>query len=604
MHVKYIAYGFLMLFFLNDLQSQDCLLSETFMEKQLTNATEIDFYEKYKNDPNVNAVQIVKINTTQLHSDVICLEINGAIITAVALKRNERNPKDYSWLGQLENGHGIYFSVLGEQVFSKFIFEDKAYTLLALSDEWHLLLEINDLAYADNHYDCVYEGVDLPEHFDDHSGEHRGGGNDDACTYRIALMYTDDAADNIPGDLTLFSQGLADEANTAYVLSEIALEAEIARIIVINHNESNTQVNHPGGFQVSEDFVRFRDDNDGVLDEIHDIRDDYESDVQILIRESAIAFTFGGSTGTAFGIAWVVDAVNAADAFGAATRNSLLIGRFTFTHEIGHLQGAFHNNSAANPNFARGHIFNGNNANGRTLMALGCNNGNGCRVQHFSNPNVLFNGFATGTNTRDNAQRLNQTANRTRNYRVTDNNLVVDNEVIGDRILSNHLANQTITTANNVNYLDGSRATMRAGESIRLTPGFRIENGATFLGYIEGGPCETPPVVPFNNEDGLTERWRHDLSSEPAMVGFLAQVMPNPFAEQTTIQLNLDASADVTLQILNGQGQLVTQLLANAQLAAGQHDFRFDAQHLSEGLYYGHLRVDDQTQLLKLVITK
>ncbi|TPG59658.1 hypothetical protein EAH89_05315 [Roseomonas nepalensis] len=89
-------------------------------------------------------------------------------------------------------------------------------------------------------------------------------------------------------------------------------------------------------------------------------------------------------------------------------------GYYSFAHEIGHLQGARHdeaNDSTATP-YAYGHGFQHRSPSPawRTIMAYACPGG--CtRLQYWSNPNVSYGGTPMGTAaTNDNARVLNGTA--------------------------------------------------------------------------------------------------------------------------------------------------------------------------------------------------
>ena len=105
------------------------------------------------------------------------------------------------------------------------------------------------------------------------------------------------------------------------------------------------------------------------------------------------------------------------------------VGRYVFGHELGHIQGAHHNEHIAeNANWAfpygYGYIYSvqGGANNFSTVMSYafgaGCNYG--CPyIPYWSNPNVRYNGIPTGTAAKnDNARVLNETAPRIAAYRA------------------------------------------------------------------------------------------------------------------------------------------------------------------------------------------
>jgi hypothetical protein len=86
------------------------------------------------------------------------------------------------------------------------------------------------------------------------------------------------------------------------------------------------------------------------------------------------------------------------------------------------------------------------------------------------------------------------------------------------------------------------------------------------------------------------EVFNHDLFS----------VTPNPFAGAGNINVSLEATSDVTLQVFNNAGQLVTE--RNYGELSGAQTLPFSAD-LREGIYFFHLRVDGQvaTQRVNVV---
>ena len=84
----------------------------------------------------------------------------------------------------------------------------------------------------------------------------------------------------------------------------------------------------------------------------------------------------------------------------------------------------------------------------------------------------------------------------------------------------------------------------------------------------------------------------------------LEQNYPNPFNPATTIQFNLSQATDVTLEVFNILGQKVATLINNEPFAAGAHHQRFDASHLSSGLYIYRISSPSFSQSKKMVLLK
>jgi photosystem II stability/assembly factor-like uncharacterized protein len=77
---------------------------------------------------------------------------------------------------------------------------------------------------------------------------------------------------------------------------------------------------------------------------------------------------------------------------------------------------------------------------------------------------------------------------------------------------------------------------------------------------------------------------------EIPMQVYLAQNYPNPFNPTTVIPFGLSEAGVVRLEVYNVLGQRVAVLLAGEQLAAGQHQVRFDARGLASGVYLARLQ--------------
>ena len=83
----------------------------------------------------------------------------------------------------------------------------------------------------------------------------------------------------------------------------------------------------------------------------------------------------------------------------------------------------------------------------------------------------------------------------------------------------------------------------------------------------------------------------------------LKQNYPNPFNPITKISYGIDKSADVKLSLYDVRGGFVEDLI-NKRVGAGNHDFMLDASHLSSGVYFYTMTVDNVSQTRKLILMK
>jgi hypothetical protein len=83
----------------------------------------------------------------------------------------------------------------------------------------------------------------------------------------------------------------------------------------------------------------------------------------------------------------------------------------------------------------------------------------------------------------------------------------------------------------------------------------------------------------------------------------LKQNYPNPFNPISKISFGIDADSNVKLSLYDVRGGFVETLI-NKKTQAGNHDFMLDASHLSSGVYFYTMTVDDVSQTKKLVLMK
>ncbi len=78
---------------------------------------------------------------------------------------------------------------------------------------------------------------------------------------------------------------------------------------------------------------------------------------------------------------------------------------------------------------------------------------------------------------------------------------------------------------------------------------------------------------------------------------------PNPFNPKTTIQINLPLESRVAVKIYNLLGQEVEQLPSQI-FSAGKHNFIWNAESLSSGVYIAKVMINDQYYTQKMTVLK
>jgi hypothetical protein len=228
-----------------------------------------------------------------------------------------------------------------------------------------------------------------------------GGGTGTNTTIDVMVLYTPQARDGAGG-----AAGMQAEIDVAIAqMNDIFQRSQItnatARLVyrgLVNYNDSG---------DMEDDLYNLTGTQDGLADEAHTLRDTHGADLVVLLVND----------GQYAGIAWI----NCAPEAAAAPWGFSVVHRFyassnkTFTHELGHNIGCAHarpeSGGGCTP-YGFGHRFFGTNGSEyRTVMAYAP----GERILHFSNPNVLYQGTATGvagtgTNAADNARLVRENA--------------------------------------------------------------------------------------------------------------------------------------------------------------------------------------------------
>jgi hypothetical protein len=193
-------------------------------------------------------------------------------------------------------------------------------------------------------------------------------------------------------------------ANAAYAASGILTRIEIIYAARLDLVQS------PSG--MAADLYAISDPNDGIVDQIHPLRDALAADMVALIGKTDASYC---------GIAWLMtsNGPESAGSMFSVTAWSCLGGQ-VLAHELGHNMGCCHApgdgggcTSGGIYPYSVGHRFVGNSGQQyRTIMAYSP----GIRIDRFASPDVLFNGVATGVPVpadgsagRHNARTINET---------------------------------------------------------------------------------------------------------------------------------------------------------------------------------------------------
>lgn len=208
------------------------------------------------------------------------------------------------------------------------------------------------------------------------------------------------------------------ETNRAYSKSGIKPRLSLNYVGQVNYTESGN---------LETDRNRLKNPSDGFMDDIHELRNQYSSDLVSLLTKNG---------GNYCGIAYIMKEVKysfQSSAF-SVVKLSCANSNFSFAHELGHNQSARHDryvDNTDNSPYKYNHGYVNLVDRWRTIMAYNSkcsDNGTSCtRLGYFSNPDNKYNGQAMGVavgspQAADNRTTLNNTASTVASFRTLGKN--------------------------------------------------------------------------------------------------------------------------------------------------------------------------------------
>jgi len=239
---------------------------------------------------------------------------------------------------------------------------------------------------------------------------------DDGSVQDVLVVYTQDARAAVGGTAAMhimIDQAVA-ETNQGYDNSLVVPDMRLVGVAEVSLVESG---------DTNVDLARLRNPSDGFIDEVHEIRDAVSADLVCLIVD----------TGEICGRAYIMTSLSPtweAYAFSVVRDDCVTSPDYVLGHEIGHNQGCDHDRG--NPSGGRlyeysyGHRWIGDSmTQWRSVMAYAP----GTRVNHYSNPDVIHDGSATGVpighpNAAHNVATINNSALTVSNFRESTTDVV------------------------------------------------------------------------------------------------------------------------------------------------------------------------------------
>jgi hypothetical protein len=578
------------------------------------------YFSEQTRKGTVSAHEFVEVDAKSISGTSVTITAFGKSFTLHQMYTNERGPRDYSWFGRSHDGYGsAVFVVNGDMVTAHMTLDFGSYSLMPLGEGLHVMMAINESAFPhdenDGRYAELVKTAGPPKldyiDYDNDPIEAAQPKSINNCSIRYLIAYTT-AVGNALADVHGFMQSCIDNHNLINANSTGEHNVELARSVLVNYNEV--------GGEFGTDLSRFKGTADGFMDNIHSLRTLYDADVCQLIVNFGDACGLADAIGASFSTAFAV------------TERSCAVSNKTFTHETGHLYGARHDpfidaNIIPIP-YAHGYVKTAGTSSQRwrTVMAYvdQCESlGATCpRLERWSNPsiNVTFNGTTAASGTfalhnnaevvRDEESTLSGFEARITNKNVTNNTVLVDewgNIEGGTSITAPSVGSTSVV------YNSGSKGNYRAGTSITLLPGFWARAGTDFVAYI--GTCSNPQYIGTPNDYVITSEEvveKESGESELADAGTTAStevelgvhIFPNPFSENTFIEVACPAGAEVKITVLNLLGVAVLQPYAGQAPDSGVLRIEAQMSELASGIYLVSVQAGAMMSVQRVVKNK
>jgi hypothetical protein len=289
-----------------------------------------------------------------------------------------------------------------------------------------------------------------------------------------------------------------------------------------------------------------------------------------------------------------------------------------FTHELGHLFGARHDEFDPDATYERGRVFRTGLfslfRNNWTVMAILPPADRG-RIDYFSNPNVRYKSVRTGTDDRNNARRLNETGNTVADFRPAPT-------------ISIPATPFSVSVSAPETYPACSRGACATATITCGIPPYTIRwdyslDGITWqptnnttTGYCFVTPCN--PGGQFWVRVTVTDSQGNvrvagkviELTGSGSGNGWLrsteeniiTNIYPNPLNEQSQIKINLPEAENIRIELSNMYGTLRREII-NQYFSAGEHIITIPRNKLPQGLYAIKLSLSSgYTEIKNIVI--
>lgn len=185
-----------------------------------------------------------------------------------------------------------------------------------------------------------------------------------------------------------------------------------------------------------------------------------------------------------------------------------------------------------------------------------------------------------------------------------DENFLFQNMNEGRKILQ-YKAGNSIKVGENVDInsspgtytaLSGAEIKFRANNFISLESGFDSELGSFLDAQIE--PVAIPACGPLKLGRKNYENQTSNL--EKFGISYF-ECSPNPINSNSVLMFKIGNKSNVTLQIFNSLGQLISTICDEKQMQSGSYTYNISKTDVNPGIYFAKLVADNESKSLKFI---
>lgn len=592
--------------FVNHVAAQDTkeLFTEVKMEEKDMSAKQKQIMEKADNKLGKNENRIVKITPLNEllrgNKYVFSLSSNAGEIRAVPRNTVYNSDKDYTIFCKLEPEGDLIYRYKDGQATIFVDYEGFAYESYPIEKEFHVLMKHSKKEDAGDLF-CGGTPTAVKEIPKNNKRVAEISHCDDSDKLRVMVVYTQNAVNAVP-NIAGLSDICIQQFNAACSNSNIGnVQAELVGPFFLGSFTETTQ-------DVFQD-VEYLANNF----EMQNLRNAHYADLVVLLTNYGY---YPYSTGTRN-----YDA-NPYNSF-AVVKAPIATQNYAFVHILSHLLSTRHAQCNVEPsplcddNHPYSHSWKFTTYNWWTGWTTHATVENHYPHQdvflNFSNPNVSYMGYPTGTSINDNARRMSETFATVKSYYIGPGSL----KAYIFNSSGNYNPDSYYQTANTTYTFDGSASCGEApyyynwevsNDGVNFTPAGWNTNFAIYLGewdykvvrlkvYSTDGQVAYKSVTLVSLcagcRVGVNEGIAQSISNEmPKTNDFeLLKVFPNPVREKLQIAFNLQKEARVKVDIVDLQGKVIN-ILTNKRYQSGTHEISYDCRDLTTGSYFCKLEVD------------